>query len=82
MNTLSPKGTGIALSITLAVLFALCAVVQYIDPGFQATHMWLTLFSAAELGSLRMWAEGILASLVMGAISGYVFAGAYNRFAR
>lgn len=82
MNTLSPKGASIALALTLVVVFMLCAIAQYMDLGFQASHMWLNLFSAADMGSARMWIEGLLASLVVGGVTGFVFASSYNRFAR
>lgn len=82
MNTLSPKAAGIALALTLVTIFVLCAIAQYMNLGFQASHMWLSLFSASEMGSVRMWINGLLASLVVGGITGYIFASSYNRFLR
>lgn len=82
MNRLSPKGAGIALAVTLAIVFALCALAQYMNLGFQASHMWLNLFSASEMGSASMWINGLLASLVVGGVTGFIFARTYNRFAR
>lgn len=69
---------GSALAITLVVLFILCAVAQMIFPNFQATHMWLNLFSGAEVGSARLWVEGVLVSALAGYLSGFVFAKSYN----
>jgi hypothetical protein len=40
--------------------------------------MWLSLFTAAPLGSIAAWFEGIIASLVVGFILGWCFAHCYN----
>lgn len=82
MHTLSIKGTSISLGLTLAAVFVLCALAQAVDLGFRASHMWVNLFSAAEAGSVQVWVEGTLASLVFGALAGYLFAFFYNKFAR
>jgi len=71
-------GTGLALAATLVVAFALCAIAQVILPGVQFSHMWLQLFTAAPVGSLAAWMEGILASVVFGFVLGYCFAHCYN----
>ena len=78
MNTLSPARSGIALSGTLIVAFVLCAIAQAILPSAQFSHMWLSLFTAAPLGSLIAWIEGIIASVVVGFILGYCFAHCYS----
>lgn len=78
MNTMSPLRSAIALAATLVVAFVLCAIAQVIFPGAQFTHMWLSLFTAAPVGSIQAWVEGIIASLVFGFISGYCFAHCYN----
>lgn len=74
----SPLVAGLALAKTLVVAFVLCAIAQIVLPGAQFSHMWLALFTAAPMGSFEMWAEGIIASIVVGFILGYVFAWAYN----
>jgi len=73
-----PIVAGLALAKTLVVAYILCAIAQIIWPGAQFSHMWLQLFSAAPMGSLQMWLEGILASIVVGFVLGYVFAWSYN----
>lgn len=75
---LKASTTGIALAKTLVVAYVLCAIAQVILPGAQFSHMWLQLFTAAPMGSLAMWVEGIIASIVVGFILGYCFAHCYN----
>ncbi len=79
---LSPNVTGLALAKTLVVAYVLCAIAQIVFPGAQFSHMWLALFSAAPTGSGQMWLEGIVASIVVGFVLGYVFAMSYNWFSR
>ena len=76
---LNPLAAGLALMKTLVVAFVLCAIAQVILPGVQFSHMWLQLFTAAPTGSVAMWLEGMVASILVGFIFGYVFAWAYNR---
>ena len=75
---LSTVRTGIALAGTLVVAFVLCAIAQAILPAAQFSHMWLALFTAAPMGSVQAWVEGIIASVVVGFILGYCFAHCYN----
>jgi hypothetical protein len=78
MNTLSPLRAAIALSGTLVVAFVLCAIAQALLPGAAFSHMWLALFTAAPLGSVQAWVEGIIASIVVGFVLGWCFAHCYN----
>lgn len=75
---LLPLPAGLALAKTLVVAYVLCAIAQIILPDAQFSHMWLQLFSAAPMGSIQMWLEGIIASVVVGFVLGYVFAWSYN----
>jgi len=75
---LSYRGAAIALAGSLVVAFVLCAIVQLIIPGAQFSHAWLTLFTNAPIGTFKAWAEGIISSVVVGAVLGYVFAYLYN----
>ena len=75
---LVPVAAGLALSKTLVVAYILCAIAQIALPGAQFSHMWLQLFSAAPLGSVQMWLEGVIASIVAGFVLGSVFAWSYN----
>jgi hypothetical protein len=78
INYLPPLRTAIALTGTLVVAFVLCALVQAILPSAQFSHMWLQLFTAAPLGSFQAWIEGVIASAVVGFITGYCFGHCYN----
>ena len=77
-ETLSPSAAAVGLSVALIVLFAVCALAQLIAPGLQATHAWVGLFTTAPVLSLRAWIEGLVFSVVFGAIAGSIFALAYN----
>lgn len=81
MTRLNVVGTGLALAITLVVAFVLCAIAQAVFLGPQFSHMWLALFTGASAGSVAAWVEGIIASAVVGFISGAVFAFSYNKVA-
>ncbi len=78
-ETLSLSAAVVGLSVALVALFVICAVVQLVAPDIQATHAWIGLFTTAELPSLRAWIEGIVFSVVFGAIAGAIFVLAYNR---
>jgi hypothetical protein len=75
---LSLLGAAVGLAIALIALFVICAIVQAIAPGLPATHAWIGLFTAAEPGSARAWAEGICYSAVFGFVGGAIFAAGYN----
>lgn len=78
MENISSLRVGLSLAVTLAVAFVLCALAEVMLPGARFSHAWLQLFTAAPLGSMLMWIEGILASLVVGFITGWCFAHCYN----
>lgn len=80
-RTLSPLGAATALSIALMVLFAICAVVELVWPGLQATHAWVSLFTIAPVSSAQAWMEGLFFSLAMGIIVGTIFAVVHNAVA-
>ena len=77
-ETLSPNAAAVGLSVALIVLFVVCALAQLIAPGLQATHAWVGLFTTAPVLSLQAWIEGIVFSVVFGAIAGTIFVLAYN----
>lgn len=79
MNQHNPIATGVALGITLMLVFIVCAIVQTIAPGVQASHMWINLFTAAEIGSGSAWIQGLLSSAVAGFLGGALFALVYNK---
>jgi len=73
---------GWALSGALVVLLVLCEAAAMILPGWQLAHNWLTLFSIAEVGSLRNLIDGIISSSVFGWIVAAVLVSIYNRLVR
>ena len=78
MTTLRPSAVAIALAVTLIVLFVLCAIAEVIVPAALLSHAWIGLFTTAPVGSARAWIEGIVASIVLGVVGGYIFAVTYN----
>lgn len=77
-SRLSYSGSAVGLATALVVTFVLCAIAQAIVPGAQFSHMWVSLFTAAPLGSVQAWVEGIISNIVFGLVAGHVFAFAYN----
>ena len=75
---LSPKAVSVALSGTLVAVFILCAIVQALVPSLALSHMWVSLFTTAPIGSASAWIEGILSNIVFGVIMGHIFAWIYN----
>jgi uncharacterized membrane protein YeaQ/YmgE (transglycosylase-associated protein family) len=73
---------GWALSGALVVLLVLCEAAAMILPGWQLAHNWLTLFSTAEVGSLRNLIDGIISSAAFGWITAAVLVTIYNRLVR
>ena len=73
---------GWGLSGALVVLLVLCAASAAILPGWQLAHNWLRLFSAADVGSLRNFIEGVVASAIFGWVTAAVLVTIYNRFVR
>ena len=78
MSKLDLKAFGLALSGALVMLLILCAAAAMLLPGWQLAHNWLTLFSAAEVGSLRSFVDGIVFSIVFGWITAAVLVPIYN----
>ena len=70
---------GWALSAAIVVLFVVCLVVALLFPDLPATHAWVGLFSAAPMGSVRVWVDGILFSILFGWITAAVLGVVYNR---
>lgn len=77
-ETLSPSAAAVGLSVALIVLFVVCALAQLVAPGLQAAHAWVGLFTTAPVQSLQAWIEGLIFSVVFGAIAGTVFVLGYN----
>jgi hypothetical protein len=81
-SKLDLKAFGLALSGALVVLLILCAAAAMLLPGWQLAHNWLTLFSAAEVGSLRSFIDGIVFSIVFGWITAAMLVPIYNYMIR
>lgn len=79
---LSPWAAAFGLAVALVVLFVICAIVEMVAPALPATHAWIGLFTEAEPGSVRAWAEGLFYSIVFGALAGAVFGFGYNAAVR
>lgn len=79
--TLRPFPTGIALGLTMVVLFALCALAEMFGPTAQLSHAWINLFTRAPTGTAREWIEGTVSSFVFGGLAGIFFAAFYNALA-
>ncbi len=73
---------GWALSGALVVLLVLCEAAAMILPGWQLAHNWLTLFSAAEVGSIQNLTDGVISSAIFGWITAVVLVTIYNRLVR
>jgi len=76
---LRPSAVAIALAVTLVVFFSFSAQ----SPRSSCrrpplSHAWIGLFATAPVGSGRAWIEGIVASVVLGVVGGYIFAATYN----
>ena len=69
-ETLSPAATAVGFSVALIVLFVVCALAQLVAPGLQASHAWVGLFTTAPVMSLQAWIEGLVFSVVFGALYG------------
>lgn len=82
MSHISGVAAGVGVAAALIVIFVLCAIVQAIFPAVQATHMWISLFTSAPVGSAWAWITGILSSAVGGFVAGWIFAYVYNWMAR
>ena len=69
---------GVATSVTLVVLYVLCAVVAMALPDIALSHAWLTLFTTAPIGSMWGLIEGIISSIVFGWVIALVLGSVYN----
>lgn len=76
---LSVAGLGVALMVTLVVLFVVCLVGALIFPAAPLAHAWVGLFTTAPLTSAGVWVEGIVANVVAAWLIAVVFGLAYNR---
>ena len=77
-HRLSIARLSISAAILMAVSFLLCWIAAAILPVARATHMYIQLFTAADVRSGTALAEGLCWSLVIGLIGGAIFALAYN----
>lgn len=74
---LSIHGLGLGFSAALVVLFVLCMLAALFVP-VRLAHGYVTLFSDAPINSTRMWAEGLVWSVVIGWLIALVFGTIYN----
>ncbi|MDT8760515.1 hypothetical protein MZO42_17580 [Sphingomonas psychrotolerans] len=67
-------------AIVASIFFALCRIGAHLPIGL-ATHMYLRLFTSAEIASGTALAEGVCWSILFGAIAGALIAVVYNSLA-
>ncbi|WP_152485869.1 DUF5676 family membrane protein [Euryhalocaulis caribicus] len=72
---------GWALSVTLASIFILCALLALALPSVPISHHWVGLFTLRAVSSPIAWVEGVAGSVVFGWIAALVAAPIYNRIA-
>jgi hypothetical protein len=71
---------GAAAGLGFATLMVLCWIGAFI-PFSSPTHGYISLFTPAEIHSVRALVEGTLWALLFGLVAGAVFATAYNLLA-
>lgn len=69
---------GWGLSIALAVSFVLCELAAMAFPDLHATHAWVGLFTAEQMGSPLSFVQGVGASLVFGWVFAAILVVVYN----
>ncbi len=74
---LSLSGLGWGFSAALVALFVLSMLAALFLP-MRAAHGYVALISDAELGSARLWVEGLVWSLAAGWLIALVFGTVYN----
>ena len=74
---LSLSGLGWGFSSALVALFVLSMLAALFLP-MRAAHGYVALISDAELGSARLWVEGLVWSLAAGWLIALVFGTVYN----
>jgi len=73
----SASRLAIAGGVTVAILFALCWLGTVVLPQ-GPSHMFVTLFTAAPVGSVGALIVGGATALVFGALGGGLLAWSYN----
>ncbi len=73
---------GLALSITLVILFVICALAANLFPDYRLSHNGLGLFTLAPRGSAQSYVEGIVWSILFAWVIAIIFGLAYNRLAK
>ena len=64
-------------AVAAVIFFALCWVTTYLPVG-AATHMYVQLFTNAQISSTTALFQGACSSLVFGAVAGGLIAAVYN----
>ena len=67
----------VTVAVTMALLFVLCWLGAFLSIG-PATHMFVTLFTAAVPISTLALATGACSALLFGALTGAIFALTFN----
>ena len=67
-------------AIVAGIFFVLCWIGAYLPIG-PATHLYLRLFTSAEISSWTALGEGVCWSILFGAIGGALIAWVHNQLA-
>lgn len=78
---LGPLRLALTGALASAIFYALCWVGALIPDLGPATHMYLQLFTNAELSSFSALVQGVFWSLIFGLIAGALIAIIYNALA-
>ncbi len=74
---LSIHGLGWGFSAALVVLFMFCVLIALLAP-VRLAHGWINLLSDVPIDSSRVWAEGLIWSVIIGWLIAVVFGSIYN----
>jgi hypothetical protein len=80
-HRISAKRAGAAGGLGLAALMILCWIGAFV-PFSSPTHAHISLFTPAEIHSVRALLEGTLWALLFGLVAGMTLAATYNLSAR
>jgi hypothetical protein len=74
---LNPERLAISAGLTAGVVFLLCWVGTFL-PFSSPTHVYISLFTSADVGSVPALLGGGLWSVLFGVLVGTIFALVYN----
>jgi hypothetical protein len=81
LHRISVWRAGAAAGLAFSTLMVLCWIGAFI-PFSSPTHGFISLFTPAEIHSVRALIEGTLWALLFGLVAGAILATSYNLLAR